>query len=183
MPPSADPAVMELPKKKGQRGRRPRNAPGEAAQSKPRRKRGEEEANEESGDIGCICDFDDDDGFMIQCERCFIWQHCVCMGIPKTNVPEKYLCELCDKREVDKDLANNLQRLQRLKKRDDSSSRESSPARDSRVNITVDDDGSDHDMEVDGELSIPFFFFFFSLVFFTSPCGLGVFSFPLSLVR
>ena len=143
---------MEIPKKKGQRGRRPRGVPGPTPTKQPRRRRGEEGATEDSGDIGCVCDFNDDDGFMIQCERCYIWQHCVCMNIPKNNVPEQYYCELCVTREVDKDLANRLQRLQRQKKRDESSSRESSPAREIKQNLVVDDEHSDdNDMDVDGK--------------------------------
>lgn len=52
----------------------------------------------DSGLIGCICGLEDDDGFTIQCDVCFRWQHCVCMGY-KTNeeVPEdEYKCYYCD---------------------------------------------------------------------------------------
>ncbi|KAK6462796.1 histone deacetylase complex [Scheffersomyces coipomensis] len=53
----------------------------------------------DSGLIGCICGIDDDDGFTIQCDVCYRWQHCLCMGY-KTNeeVPEdEYTCYYCDK--------------------------------------------------------------------------------------
>ena len=172
------PADLEIPKKKGQRGRRPRN-PGAPKQAK--KKRGDEEENleEDSGGIGCICDFDDDDGFMIQCERCNTWQHSICVGITKSTVPDQFFCELCDPRDVDKEAANKAQRLQRSKKKQDS--RESSPVpapssssgglffgslsdlsglgaehfkKEDRGtnghNISVDEDNSDSDVELDG---------------------------------
>jgi hypothetical protein len=53
----------------------------------------------DSGLIVCICGIDDDDGFTIQCDVCYRWQHCLCMGF-KTNeeVPEEeYQCYYCDK--------------------------------------------------------------------------------------
>lgn len=52
----------------------------------------------DSGLIGCICGIEDDDGFTIQCDVCFRWQHCLCMDF-KTNeeVPEdEYKCYYCD---------------------------------------------------------------------------------------
>lgn len=52
----------------------------------------------DSGIIGCICGIEEDDGFTIQCDVCFRWQHCSCMGY-KTNdeVPEDvYKCYYCD---------------------------------------------------------------------------------------
>lgn len=58
----------------------------------------------DSGLIGCICDIDDDDGFTIQCDVCFRWQHCLCMGF-KTNdeVPEdEYKCYYCDPEKLGK---------------------------------------------------------------------------------
>ncbi|KAG7709706.1 hypothetical protein KL932_003528 [Ogataea haglerorum] len=51
----------------------------------------------DSGVIGCVCAYEHDDGFTIQCDRCFRWQHAVCMGIDDIDdVPETYLCYLCD---------------------------------------------------------------------------------------
>ncbi|OVF09637.1 putative histone-binding protein [Clavispora lusitaniae] len=52
----------------------------------------------DSGVIGCICGIEEDDGFTIQCDVCFRWQHCMCMGY-QTNeeVPEDvYKCYYCD---------------------------------------------------------------------------------------
>jgi len=48
-----------------------------------------------SEDIRCVCSNEDDDGFTIQCEDCLVWQHAVCVGITKENVPESYFCDLC----------------------------------------------------------------------------------------
>jgi len=36
----------------------------------------------------CICEMDHDDGFMICCDRCSVWQHIVCMDINKKKIPE-----------------------------------------------------------------------------------------------
>jgi hypothetical protein len=52
----------------------------------------------DSGLIGCICSIEDDDGFTVQCDECFRWQHCHCMGFKSPEeVPEdEYKCYLCD---------------------------------------------------------------------------------------
>ena len=50
---------------------------------------------EESGTIRCICASDNDDGFSIQCERCFAWLHARCVDISPDSVPEVYVCPLC----------------------------------------------------------------------------------------
>ena len=50
----------------------------------------------DSGRIRCVCDYDDDDGFTIQCEQCLVWQHAKCVGISKNSVPEQYFCEECN---------------------------------------------------------------------------------------
>ncbi|XP_053302023.1 histone-lysine N-methyltransferase ASH1L isoform X2 [Pleuronectes platessa] len=49
--------------------------------------------------IRCICGMCKDEGLMIQCEKCMVWQHCDCMRL-ETEV-EHYLCEQCDPRPVD----------------------------------------------------------------------------------
>ncbi|CAA93898.1 Histone lysine methyltransferase Set3 [Schizosaccharomyces pombe] len=65
--------------------------------------------------IRCVCPFEDDDGFTIQCESCEVWQHAVCVNIDANNVPEKYFCEQCQPRPIDADKAHKIQlaRLQR----------------------------------------------------------------------
>ncbi|KAK3097974.1 hypothetical protein FSP39_014982 [Pinctada imbricata] len=59
------------------------------------------EEEEEEEVIRCICGIYRDEGLMIQCEKCFIWQHCDCM---KVGEVEHYLCELCEPREVNKEI-------------------------------------------------------------------------------
>ncbi|XP_019720909.1 histone-lysine N-methyltransferase ASH1L isoform X2 [Hippocampus comes] len=49
--------------------------------------------------IRCICGMYKDEGLMIQCEKCMVWQHCDCMRL-ETEV-EHYLCEECEPRPVD----------------------------------------------------------------------------------
>lgn len=49
--------------------------------------------------IRCICGLHRDEGMMIQCERCLVWQHCYCVKAD-TSV-ESYLCERCQPRPVD----------------------------------------------------------------------------------
>ncbi|XP_017278982.1 histone-lysine N-methyltransferase ASH1L isoform X2 [Kryptolebias marmoratus] len=52
--------------------------------------------------IRCICGMYKDEGLMIQCEKCMVWQHCDCMRL-ETEV-EHYLCEQCDPRPVDREV-------------------------------------------------------------------------------
>ncbi|WFD43544.1 hypothetical protein MPSI1_002206 [Malassezia psittaci] len=70
----------------------------------------ENATDEEAGVIRCICECDDDDGFTIQCDRCSVWQHCACLGMSQSSVPDEYLCEECDPRPVDVEFAQNVQR-------------------------------------------------------------------------
>ncbi|XP_033980608.1 histone-lysine N-methyltransferase ASH1L isoform X1 [Trematomus bernacchii] len=49
--------------------------------------------------IRCICGMYKDEGLMIQCEKCMVWQHFDCMRL-ETEV-EHYLCEQCEPRPVD----------------------------------------------------------------------------------
>nr|XP_033779941.1 histone-lysine N-methyltransferase ASH1L isoform X2 [Geotrypetes seraphini] len=64
----------------------------------------EKESGHEKEDdvIRCICGLYKDEGLMIQCEKCMVWQHCDCMGV--TSDVEHYLCELCDLRPVDREV-------------------------------------------------------------------------------
>lgn len=59
----------------------------------------EYQVDPDSGIIGCICNIDDDDGFTIQCDICFRWQHCLCMDYSTNDeIPEdEYKCYYCDK--------------------------------------------------------------------------------------
>merc|ERR1712088_50004 len=61
----------------------------------------------------CICDFLHDDGYMIQCDKCSVWQHVVCMGLDKNNIPDEYLCEVCKPRPIDRKRAKSMQSRRR----------------------------------------------------------------------
>ncbi|KAJ3327540.1 hypothetical protein HDU76_011578 [Blyttiomyces sp. JEL0837] len=67
----------------------------------------EEAEGEDEGVIRCICGFDDDDGFTIQCDQCQVWQHYACLGL--SAVPDQYLCEQCNPRTLDVEKAKLLQ--------------------------------------------------------------------------
>lgn len=54
---------------------------------------------EEEEVIRCICGLYRDEGMMIQCERCLVWQHCDCVKADSSF--EHYLCEICQPRPVD----------------------------------------------------------------------------------
>ncbi|KAM4691348.1 PHD finger protein 20 [Rhinophrynus dorsalis] len=58
----------------------------------------DEELEEDYGDceiVRCMCEVQEENDFMIQCEDCLCWQHGVCMGLLEENVPEKYTCYIC----------------------------------------------------------------------------------------
>jgi histone-lysine N-methyltransferase MLL5 len=61
----------------------------------------------------CICDFEHDDGYMICCDKCSVWQHVDCMGVDRDNIPDNYLCEKCEPRRVDKPRAVQIQARKR----------------------------------------------------------------------
>uniref|UniRef100_A0A1A9WSN6 SET domain-containing protein n=1 Tax=Glossina brevipalpis TaxID=37001 RepID=A0A1A9WSN6_9MUSC len=81
--------------------------PGEETETAP-----EAEAEDDSV-TRCICDLTHDDGYMICCDKCCAWQHVDCMGIDRQNIPDEYLCELCQPRVVDKIRARSLQLMKR----------------------------------------------------------------------
>ncbi|XP_064620312.1 uncharacterized protein LOC135483383 isoform X2 [Lineus longissimus] len=60
------------------------------------------EDDEDEEIIRCICGIYKDEGLMIQCEKCMVWQHCDCMRV--SGDEENYLCEDCDPRPVDKEV-------------------------------------------------------------------------------
>ncbi|XP_061112115.1 PHD finger protein 20-like protein 1 isoform X2 [Conger conger] len=45
--------------------------------------------------VRCICQTQEENGFMIQCEECLCWQHSLCMGLPEDRLPEQYTCYVC----------------------------------------------------------------------------------------
>lgn len=56
-----------------------------------------EDQNDRYGDTvtRCICGFIHDDGYMIECDKCKVWQHVRCV-VRNRKVPDDYLCEECD---------------------------------------------------------------------------------------
>lgn len=59
----------------------------------------ESDDEEATGTIRCICNDDSDHGLMIQCEKCLVWQHSICVGIRGDKaVPKHYYCEVCQPR-------------------------------------------------------------------------------------
>ncbi|MCJ1353237.1 MAG: hypothetical protein MMC33_003222 [Icmadophila ericetorum] len=51
--------------------------------------------DEEDYTIKCICDFQEDDGHTVLCEKCETWQHIECYYSPNP-VPEVHICADCD---------------------------------------------------------------------------------------
>ncbi|XP_071227130.1 PHD finger protein 20-like isoform X16 [Salvelinus alpinus] len=45
--------------------------------------------------VRCVCEAEEENDFMIQCEECLCWQHGTCMGLLEENVPDKYACYVC----------------------------------------------------------------------------------------
>lgn len=77
-----------------------------------------ETANEgEDSVTRCICDLEHDDGYMVCCDKCSVWQHVACV-FPDvrigTPLPEEYLCDACHPRKLDRNRARALQ-MQRRK--------------------------------------------------------------------
>ena len=57
------------------------------------------EADEGEDRIECLCGQYKDEGLMIQCEKCQVWQHCDCVGQTGEN-DDSYLCPRCGDREA-----------------------------------------------------------------------------------
>ena len=53
--------------------------------------------------IECLCGQYKDEGLMIQCEKCQVWQHCDCVGQTGEN-DDSYLCPQCGDREANLDI-------------------------------------------------------------------------------
>ena len=52
--------------------------------------------------IGCVCGQFNDEGLMIQCERCQVWQHCDCVGT--SGDEETFFCSDCSGKEPNLDI-------------------------------------------------------------------------------
>merc|ERR1712110_1134691 len=53
-----------------------------------------QEISPESHIIRCVCNFLHSEGYMICCDKCYAWQHVMCVGIDPNQIPNEYLCEL-----------------------------------------------------------------------------------------
>lgn len=74
----------------------PQNLQRSQQQQQPQMNRSISQSPPDSGRIRCVCQYDEDDGFTIQCEQCLVWQHAKCVGIGKNSVPEQYFCDECN---------------------------------------------------------------------------------------
>src|SRR3954451_15478357 len=61
--------------------------------------------NPDTEEIRCICDNPDDDGYTIQCDNCYTWQHIECMRVDP-NVQE-YKCHNCSDIKGEKSLKDS----------------------------------------------------------------------------
>ncbi|XP_034120738.1 histone-lysine N-methyltransferase ash1 isoform X2 [Drosophila guanche] len=60
------------------------------------------EASSDEDVIRCICGLYKDEGLMIQCAKCMVWQHTECT---KADIDaDNYQCERCEPREVDREI-------------------------------------------------------------------------------
>lgn len=78
------------------------------------------EDDDEPYTIKCICEYEDDDGNTVYCERCDTWQHIVCY-YEERDVPEIHNCTDCDPRHLDSTVARERQK--RLRDQHDGSDR------------------------------------------------------------
>uniref|UniRef100_A0A182QLZ7 Histone-lysine N-methyltransferase n=1 Tax=Anopheles farauti TaxID=69004 RepID=A0A182QLZ7_9DIPT len=70
----------------------------------PKAKRGRRQEQPEDI-IRCICGLFKDEGLMIQCSKCLVWQHIECTKADPAV--ENYLCEKCEPREVNYEIPLN----------------------------------------------------------------------------
>lgn len=90
-----------------------------------------EDAADASGEIDCICEISDDDGFTICCDKCDKWQHIVCIQLDRDNLPEDYICFRCSPnspRSMDVQKAKDFQRQRREEEQAKRSHKKKRPA-------------------------------------------------------
>ncbi|XP_067834772.1 PHD finger protein 20-like protein 1 isoform X2 [Heptranchias perlo] len=54
-----------------------------------------QEEDDSNAIVRCVCEMDEENGFMIQCEECLCWQHSICMGLLEDSIPDQYICYIC----------------------------------------------------------------------------------------
>ncbi|RKF56529.1 putative phd-finger domain-containing protein [Erysiphe neolycopersici] len=79
-----------------------------------------ESVDEEPYTIKCICDYSDDDGNTIYCEKCDTWQHIECFYPGRVDDASRedfdHLCADCKPRPLDRRHATERQKIQRQSK-------------------------------------------------------------------
>ncbi|GJJ69435.1 hypothetical protein EMPS_01781 [Entomortierella parvispora] len=55
----------------------------------------EDDVEDEEGVIMCVCGTKDDEGAMVQCDKCEVWLHLECLDLTEDEVPEEYFCPTC----------------------------------------------------------------------------------------
>ncbi|AEY97760.1 FAFR077Wp [Eremothecium gossypii FDAG1] len=86
----------------------------------------------DEGIITCVCGYNDDDGFTIQCDHCYRWQHATCYGIEdESAAPDDFLCKVCSPRNIDVKAAKRKQqeRIKNNRRRRRGASAEDKPVK------------------------------------------------------
>ncbi|KAG0223768.1 hypothetical protein BGX31_008342 [Mortierella sp. GBA43] len=55
----------------------------------------QDEYDDEDAVIMCLCGSKEDEGAMIQCDKCKVWLHMECVNLSEEDVPEEYFCPMC----------------------------------------------------------------------------------------
>ncbi|XP_035378549.1 PHD finger protein 20b [Electrophorus electricus] len=61
----------------------------------PLAEQGVEAVAPDSEIVRCVCEVQEENDFMIQCDECSCWQHGTCMGLYEDSVPDTYTCYIC----------------------------------------------------------------------------------------
>lgn len=91
----------------------------------------DDEKYEDSEETRCPCGSAENSGFMIACDECNTWQHGRCMGYRgKSEVPEKYYCNICRPEEMRPTCVayRKYKERQLLKEKDDTDTKPDSEA-------------------------------------------------------
>ncbi|KAG0328247.1 hypothetical protein BGZ99_005765 [Dissophora globulifera] len=55
----------------------------------------EDEDEDEEGVIMCVCGSKEDEGSMVQCDKCEVWLHIDCLDLSEDDIPDEYFCPPC----------------------------------------------------------------------------------------